>query len=278
MTTLTVGIAGIGAWSAACPSWDALRAAFVAGLLPVAKSTTTRPVPILLPPAERRRTPDGVAVAIAVAQAAIDDASRAGPDPTTIATVFASAHGELAIVDYLCETLATAPLLVSPTRFHHSVHNAAAGYWTIATGNHAPSTSIAAGEYSFAVGFVEAMTQVVAEGRPVLLVAFDTPTTGLLSAAVANSALFGAALLLTVPGDDDVARITTTLASRPCTTPRPRAAAFDALAESSPAARSLALLEALATGVESPIDYPTGPASSSSVTVRSARSIDRPIE
>ena len=33
----------------------------------------------------------------------------------------------------ICETLATAERQVSPTRFHNSVHNAPAGYWSIAT-------------------------------------------------------------------------------------------------------------------------------------------------
>jgi len=31
----------------------------------------------------------------------------------------------------MCKTLADDPLLLSPTRFHHSVHNAASGYWAI---------------------------------------------------------------------------------------------------------------------------------------------------
>ena len=58
----------------------------------------------------------------------------AGCDPATLPSVFASTHGDLAITDYMCETLATDPTAVSPTKFHNSVHNAAAGYWTIGYG------------------------------------------------------------------------------------------------------------------------------------------------
>ena len=40
--------------------------------------------------------------------------------------MFTSTHGDLAITDYMCQTLATAPSEISPTKFHNSVHNAAA--------------------------------------------------------------------------------------------------------------------------------------------------------
>ena len=73
----------------------------------------------------------GVAVALEVALAACRAADR---DPATLPSVFASTHGDLAITDYMCETLATDPTAVSPTKFHNSVHNAAAGYWTIGAG------------------------------------------------------------------------------------------------------------------------------------------------
>ena len=64
-----------------------------------------------------------------------------GRDPATLPSVFTSAHGDLAVNDYMCATLATQPTAISPTRFHNSVHNAAAGYWTIATGCHAASSA-----------------------------------------------------------------------------------------------------------------------------------------
>jgi hypothetical protein len=101
-----------------------------------------RPLPSILPPNERRRAPDTVAVALEVAQAACVNAGR---DPAQLATVFASTYGDLAITDYMCSTLARAPTTLSPTRFHNSVHNAAAGYWTIATGCRKPYCALGAG-------------------------------------------------------------------------------------------------------------------------------------
>ena len=39
-----------------------------------------------------------------------------GRDPSDVASVFTSAHGDLAINDYMCATLASEPTLISPTR------------------------------------------------------------------------------------------------------------------------------------------------------------------
>ena len=132
---LTAGIEGLGLWTAQAPSWAAFR-----GLLAGATvEEGTRPAPALLPPNERRRAPDTVLVALEAAQAACLDAGR---DPSTLPSVFVSTYGDLAITEHLCQTLATAPLELSPTRFHNSVHNAAAGYWTIAAGAMEPATAM----------------------------------------------------------------------------------------------------------------------------------------
>src|SRR5690606_29192269 len=119
-----------------------------------------KPSPQLLPANERRRAPDSVALALEVAQHAC---AAAGRDPAVLPSVFASTHGDLAITDYMCQTLAEAPAQVSPTRFHNSVHNAAAGYWTIGTGCHAPATALSAYRASFAQGLLEAVAQVQVE-------------------------------------------------------------------------------------------------------------------
>src|SRR3546814_16767116 len=62
------------------------------------------------------------------------DLTAAGRDPASLPSVFASTHGDLPIMDYMCATLASEPRTISPTKFHNSVHNAAAGYWTIGSG------------------------------------------------------------------------------------------------------------------------------------------------
>ncbi len=95
--------------------------------------------------------------------------------------MFASSHGDQSITDYMCATLAQAPTELSPIRFHNSVHNAAVGYWTIATGCHAPSTAVCAQRASFGAGLLEAASQVLAEQRPVLLVCSDIAGSGPLA-------------------------------------------------------------------------------------------------
>ena len=52
---------------------------------------------------ERRRAPESVAVALEVALAAC---TASGRDPSTLPSVFASTHGDLAITDYVASTLA----------------------------------------------------------------------------------------------------------------------------------------------------------------------------
>lgn len=138
--------------------------------------------PLCLSANERRRAPVSVRLALRAAELAC---AQAGVDPERTASVFASEHGDLAIVDALCRTLASEPALLSPLRFHHSVHNAASGYWSIATGCRAPGTALAAGAHSFAVALLEATAQGMADGRPVLLVHVDTTPVGPLRSVVA---------------------------------------------------------------------------------------------
>jgi Beta-ketoacyl synthase, N-terminal domain len=119
-----------------------------------------------------------------------------GHEASLLASVFTSAHGDLAVTDALCAQLAQAPLQLSPTRFHHSVHNAASGYWAIATGCRAPSTALSAHTHSFAAGLLEALVFCACEQEPVLLVGHDTEARGLLSEVNSSRGLLGVALVL----------------------------------------------------------------------------------
>jgi hypothetical protein len=126
-----------------------------------------------------------------------DQAVRmSGLDAAELACVFASSHGDQAITDYMCATLAQTPTELSPTRFHNSVHNAAVGYWTIATGCHAASTAVCAHRQSFGAGLLEAMSLVQADARPVLLVCSDIAGSGPLQEMTRSTVTFGAALVL----------------------------------------------------------------------------------
>ena len=110
--------------------------------------------------------------------------------------MFASTHGDLAITDYMCETLAGTPSDISPTRFHNSVHNAAAGYWTIGTGCLQPATALSAHGATFAQALLEALVQLACGSESVLLVAYDTAARGPLATQARSTGLLGAALVL----------------------------------------------------------------------------------
>jgi len=184
-------IEGIGFWANGLPSWDAARAFVQEGLLP--PDAPARPSPQLLAPNERRRAPETVAVALEVALAAC---AAAGREAAALPSVFASTHGDLAITDYMCATLASDPRSVSPTRFHNSVHNAAAGYWTIGAGAMQPATAISAFDGTFAQGLLEALAQLDSGSDTVLLVAYDSQATGPLGTVTPSQGLLGAALVL----------------------------------------------------------------------------------
>jgi hypothetical protein len=199
--SIALTVEGIGFWASGLPDWDAARAFAIDGTLPA--GAAAKPAPQLLAPNERRRAPDSVALALEVAQAAC---TMAGCDPRTLASVFTSTHGDLAITDYICDTLAGAPETLSPTRFHNSVHNAAAGYWTIGTGCMAATTAISAYDCSFAQGLLEAGAQSREAGAPILLVAYDSESRGALGGVSPSQGLLAAALVLNanVDGRDTI--------------------------------------------------------------------------
>jgi Beta-ketoacyl synthase, N-terminal domain len=195
MTALAATIESVGYWNNGLPSWADACAFAATGAMP--EGAATKPSPQLLPPNERRRAPESVAVALDVALAAC---AAAGRDPATLPSVFASTHGDLSITDYMCATLTSDPRAISPTKFHNSVHNAAAGYWTIGAHCMQPATAISAYDASFAEGLLEALMQLDAGAEAVLLVGYDTGATGPLRSVHDCSGLLGGALVLSRNG------------------------------------------------------------------------------
>ena len=167
--SLTVWIDGIGVIAPGLESW-ATASDVLAGRTPYIAAPTVLPAPAVLPAAERRRASRLVKVALGVGLEAVN---HAGADAATLPTVFCSSSGDGHNCHALCETLASDDRAVSPTRFHNSVHNAAAGYWGIATGAMAPSQVLCAFDAGFAAGLLEAATQVASAQTPVLLVVYD---------------------------------------------------------------------------------------------------------
>ena len=253
MDALKVQVDGIGFWAPGIPDWPALVRAFGSGETP-ALDAATRPSPNALPPAERRRAPEPVLIA---SEAAGQACVMAGRDPATLACVFTSTHGDLAITDAMCATLAADPRELSPTRFHNSVHNAPAGYWTVAAHCHKPATAISAAHGSFAAGLVEAAVEVHSEGEPVLLAAYDIAAHGPL-AEVAPSALPFAVAFVLGPdrGGDALARFS--LRGGAAAPDDDIPAALAPLAKNPMAAQALPLLAALAARRAGTVTLPAG--------------------
>jgi hypothetical protein len=204
MAFKTAYLDGISLWTPLLPGWD-IAAPVLRGETAVPESKAARPSPGLLPPTERRRAPDTVAIALEVGVRACESA---GIDPKAVASVFASTHGDLAISDYMSETLVRTPTLVSPVRFHNSVHNAAAGYWSIGTGGMQPYTALTAWTDTFGEGLLEALVQADCSGQPVLLVAYDIEARGPLASVQPSRGIVGAGVVVSPsPGVSTIAKV-----------------------------------------------------------------------
>jgi Beta-ketoacyl synthase, N-terminal domain len=241
VSPLSAYLDGISVIGPGLADWAATEAVLT-GRSAYVPAPTVLPAALALPPVERRRTGRVVRLAIAVGL----EASRcAGLETTTLLTVFTSSGGDGDNCHEICQALATRERQLSPTRFHNSVHNAAAGYWSIATGAMVASTALSAYDASFAAGLLEALVQGRALAQPILLIACDTSYPPPLHDARPLADCFGAALVLAPErGERSIARLTAGLGDR----------AVDRLAEpelerlrlSAPAGRSLPLLALIA--------------------------------
>jgi hypothetical protein len=240
---MKVGILGVGLLSAGLDGWANGRDV-LAGRKAYAPNAWPNPEAALLPSNERRRSSDSVRWAVHVAQEAM---VHSGLDPREVATIFASSGGEMGVLDALCRTLATTDRAVSPTLFHQSVHNAAAGYWGIATGCQQSSTALSCHDDSCAVGLLEAVTYATTEERPVLFVSYDLPPPAPLNQARPLGSAFATALVMTPFADGAPARVAMRVVAtgESAVTPMPDGA-LEHLRRDNPAARLLPVLLALA--------------------------------
>ncbi len=190
---IDVFIEGIGVYAPGLVGWRE-SAEVLSGRLPYRAVAPPRLSPSMLAPDVRRRTTDHIRLAVEVAAEAVGNAGR---EPGSLASVFASSESDGQITHYICEEVVKDRPEVSPTRFHNSVNNAAAGYWSMAAGSRAPSTSVAGFDGTFAVGLVEACVQLATGSEEALiLVAHDTPLPEPLNSVRPLVASFGVALVL----------------------------------------------------------------------------------
>ncbi|MBU6418810.1 MAG: beta-ketoacyl synthase chain length factor [Proteobacteria bacterium] len=227
---------GLEGWQASAP--------ILAGNATYLAAPTLIPPAILLPPNERRRAPQTVKLALAVGAEAF---TSAGAEPASCPVVFASSGGDGETIHEILATLAGPVRELSPTRFHNSVHNVAAGYWSIATGAKTPATSLCAHDGSFAAGLLEAGAQALAANGMVALIAYDLPYPEPLASVRPIVAPFALALLLSpVAISQSLAQLDVELcapSAHACTVPE-----LEDMRRAIPTARVLPLLEALARG------------------------------
>jgi hypothetical protein len=147
----------------------------------------------------------------------------------------------------LCEQLAGEDRQISPTRFHNSVHNAAAGYWGIATGAMAPCQVICAYDASFGAGLLDALGQVVVDRQTTLLIAYDSEYPRPLFAKRPVPDVAGVGLVL-APQRTERSLAQITVAPDTANAEPLADAALENLRTAIPALRALPLLRKLALG------------------------------
>jgi len=251
---IALAIEAVGVCAAGLPDWSAARAVLrdegrFDAAIPVRLAASA------LPSTERRRANETSRWSLQVAAEAtadLDTGSRAA-----LATVFASADGDGAVLAQMLQDLAADKVALSPTTFHNSVFNAPAGYWSIAAHAPAASTTICAGEGSFASGLLEAAAQLAAAQASVLLVACDHPFPAHSPIATRTRNVFACALRLragsTGPALGYLAEIGTAT-GEPSALPADLRAAFDGNAS----AAALALLGVIAREEPARVALPYG--------------------
>jgi hypothetical protein len=233
-------VGGLGVLGPGLANWPE-AAAVLSGQQAYRPAATVLPMPTMLAAAERRRIGRVVKLALGVA---LEATSQAGVDPATLASVFSSSSADGHNCHELCQALSLAGREISPTRFTNSVHNAAAGYWSIGTGAMAASNVLCAFDASFTAGLLEALAQVAVDQVPVLLVAYDSEYPQPLHAKRPIPDAFGVALVLTPQKHaSSLARVDAALSD--LSFDRFADPALEALRCAFPAARSLPLLRLL---------------------------------
>ena len=239
---LAADLLGVGVCAPGMADADALRAWLTYADAPLPGGRDAQPAAARMAAAERRRAPHSVRMAVETATQVLG-----AHDAAAVGAVFASAYGDMANADAILTALARAPQEVSPTRFTHSVHNAAAGHWSMASASHAATTALAGGSEGFGGALLAALLELQPQRPPQLLVVYDVADAGALAEAAPCTADFAAALLLAPPGTGAaLARLRAEVRARRGTAATPPVdARLLPWWQGNPAARALPLLEAV---------------------------------
>lgn len=247
---MRVYVEGVGLRGPGLDGWTESRP-ILAGTLSYHPAATCAPPIDLLPANERRRTVQTARLAVSVGAEALAMAAR---DIAATPTIFTSSGGDGDTIHEILKTLAMPNPELSPTRFHNSVHNAPAGYWSIAARSHAPSSSICCHDHSFVAGLLEAAVMVTTESCAVAVISYDVQYPEPLHSVRAIGTPFATALALS-PEETLTAFASLDIALRPARAAETKSKlpALEALRSGTPAARSLPLLEAFARDAKADI-------------------------
>ena len=190
---ISVHVAGIGVLGPGLTGWFASRP-ILAGVSPYTATDLAIPPPRLLSPNERRRAGPVIRLAMAVADEAV---TMSGKPADTLTMLFATAAGDGPVIHDLLSAVTSDGVDVSPTQFHNSVHNAAAGYWSIATGSREGVNCLGCAEATAAATLLAAVADIAVTGRSALVVVYDHPLPQPLAAKRPIVAPFASALVLT---------------------------------------------------------------------------------
>jgi len=202
MSSFDFSVLGFGAWGQGFHNWNDLTA-LISGVAPdesLLEETAKAPKPEVIPANERRRAPLPVKLAVETSWQAVQMANM---DPKLLPCVFVSGLGDTQLTDYMCKVLAGEEKALSPTKFHNSVHNAAAGYWTISTGCMQSANSVAGFEDSVSLTLMEAFIQAQALDVPMLLTFYDAPSSEILQPLLKNKQSFAFSIVISPKNDDD---------------------------------------------------------------------------
>jgi hypothetical protein len=192
-----------------------------------------------VPSALRRRTSQATQLAFSAATRACAHAHRS---PGELPAVFATVGGEIQVTDRLCIELAKSDGVISPTAFHNSVHNTAAGYWTIVHHCRRAACALAAGRETFAMALLETWCQLACQGGELLLVCYDEQWPSYLAPPLGDTAFASALVLGAGAVCGALAHIGASRAAGCVNMP----AEWAEFVESTPAAAAIPLLDAVA--------------------------------
>ncbi|MDC0361736.1 beta-ketoacyl synthase chain length factor [Halioglobus sp.] len=253
-------ISGIGAWGPGFSNWAELRSQLGHTekncKRPATKIETASPRPEIIPANERRRAPLPVKIAIEASTQALN---MSGLDPASVACVFGSGLGDTEITDYMCRAVnAQAPKL-SPTKFHNSVHNAAAGYWTISTKCMKSANSIAGYTNTVGLCLLEGISICLTDSAPVLITVFDAAASNTYRELFDCQDSFAAAILISpedmISNKPDIATLSIRSSNTEHVTPALANSKLDTLCDTNPAAKMLLLLEQLVILEENEMNF-----------------------